>query len=93
MNAYEQMRDALVEAVGETCAGCSRDCDGCLNLKSGWMKKAKSALALPRRQCDVGTAEEQAKRYDEFTKRHWMLGKTPLQWAQMPYEAEEGAGK
>lgn len=52
------MRDALREAIGETCAGCKRDCDDCMNLKSGWMKKAKAALSAPLRQCDVGTAEE-----------------------------------
>lgn len=46
------MREALREAIGETCAGCKRDCDDCMNLKSGWMKKAKAALSAPARNCD-----------------------------------------
>lgn len=42
-------------------------------------------LAIPLRNCDVGTADEQAKRYEKFTAEHWHLGKTEFQWAQMPY--------
>ena len=64
-----------------------------------------AALALPLRQCDVGTAEEQAKRMDAFCESHgerigvsWRCDKCPLcsidrcdlAWAQMPYE-ERGA--
>ena len=98
------MREALVEAIGETCAGCKRDCDDCMNLKSGWMKKAKAALSAPPRQCDVGTAEEQTKRLRENCNKYKPSCKgckyvTDLQkencwlrWAQMPY-AKEGAGK
>ena len=60
------MRDALIEAIGRSCAGCARDCDECVNLKSGWMKKAKAALIAPPRNCDVGTADEQLNRFDKF---------------------------
>lgn len=31
---------------------------------------AKSALAEPLRNCDIGTAEEQAKRFEEFCLKH-----------------------
>ena len=63
----------------------------------------QKALALPRRNCDVGTAEEQAKRYgrycDKFTRDGMHcetcpccgkipFGKCEFAWSQMPYEAE-----
>ena len=64
----------------------------------------RAALAQPRRNCDVGTAEEQAERYgrycDKFT-RHGLhceacpccgkipFGKCEFAWAQMPYEESE----
>ena len=50
-----------------------------------------AAISAPPRNCDVGTAEEQQKRFDMFTEKYWTLGKTALQWAQMPYE--EGSAK
>lgn len=67
---------------------------------------AKSALAAPPRNCDVGTAEEQVKRMDAFCARHgermgcsWRCDNCPLcsidrcdlVWAQMSYE--EGDAK
>lgn len=52
-----------------------------------------AALSAPDRQCDMGTAEEQMKRFDEFTSKYWPLGMFALQWAQTPYEAEEGGAK
>ena len=70
--------------------------------------RIKRALAAPPRQCDVGTAEEQTKRFSDFcaAHRHTDLPRCagcPLEnipsdtgcsfaWAQTPYEAEEGAG-
>ena len=52
---------------------------------------AHAALALPLRQCDVGTAEEQRRRYDEWRNHDGLraaLGKDEFDWAQMPYESE-----
>jgi len=74
------------------------------------LEEADAALALPLRQCDVGTAEEQEVRFMRFCESHWDLNNPdskcagcPLHekvgtecefaWAQMPYEAEEGAGE
>ena len=57
------------------------------------MDLARAALSAPARQCDVGTAEEQMKRFDEFTSKYWPLGMSALQWAQTPYEAEEGVAE
>ena len=34
------------------------------------LRKADSALAKPARNCDMGTAEEQAKRFEEFCAGH-----------------------
>jgi hypothetical protein len=65
-------------------------------------------LAIPLRNCDVGTAEEQAGRMRQFCtkqKRNGIIncGYCPikhqyerdctLDWAQMPYEAQEGGSK
>ena len=93
------IRKALVEAIGETCAGCKRDCDDCMNLKSGWMKKAKAALSAPARNCDVGTAEEQGERcmaqFDQWRSKGGgkKLITAIMEWAQTPYEDEEGGAK
>ena len=59
-----------------------------------------AALATPPRNCDVGTAEEQAKRYEELCDSHtcgsicsgsccplYDYDCSPFAWAQMPYEA------
>lgn len=69
---------------------------------------ANAALSAPARQCDVGTAEEQAKRMDAYCASHgerigcsWRCDTCPLckidrcelAWAQTPYATEEGAGK
>ena len=63
-------------------------------------------LAIPLRNCDVGTAEEQAERMRLYCNSHgedesgcFRCDKCPfltverceLAWAQMPYEAEGGA--
>ena len=64
-----------------------------------------SALALPRRQCDVGSAEEQDERFRDFCPKYTTGGSTSdcegckasgtacfecaLVWAQMPYETDE----
>lgn len=60
------------------------------------LQKAKAALAKPPRQCDIGTAEEQRRRYDEWRnhdKLRAALGKDEFEWAQMPYESEDGDGR
>ena len=66
---------------------------------------ANAALSAPPRQCDVGTTEEQTKRMRNNCNKYKPSCKgckhvTDLQkencwlaWAQMPYEAQEGAGK
>jgi len=66
-----------------------------------------AALSAPARNCDVGTAEEQAERMRLYCNSHgedesgcFRCEKCPfltderceLAWAQMPYEAQEGDG-
>lgn len=68
-------------------------------------EKARAALSIPPRQCDVGTPYEQANRMRQFCakqKRNGIIdcGYCPikheyqrdctLEWSQMPYEAQEG---
>ena len=67
--------------------------------------KVKTALATPPRNCDVGTAEEQAQRFELFCCQAYCSKKCPLygkpniggecgcaiEWAQMPYK--EGGSK
>jgi hypothetical protein len=68
----------------------------------------RAALAAPARNCDVGTAEEQGNRMRRFCakqKRNGIINcgycqikhqyerDCTLDWAQMPYEAEEGGAK
>ena len=84
-------------------------CDRCDNSKPCKLKCVHvgiidRALALPLRNCDVGTAEEQAIRFDEFCQE---CEKCPLNekrlniklvqceflWAQMPYAATERGGQ
>ena len=65
------------------------------------LDKAKSALAEPVRNCDVGTAEEQLKRFNKFCfpikcsecQLHTDedLHDCIFHWAQIPYE--EGGEK
>ena len=69
--------------------------------------KCHAALAKPPRQCDVGNAEEQAKRLREFCKNHRdgirRCSKCPVErifpkdctlaWAQMPYDENESEVK
>ena len=59
----------------------------------------KPALAAPPRNCDVGTDEEQSRRYEELCDRHTCGSRcsasgcpmyehdcSPFAWEQMPYE-------
>jgi len=110
METNNKLREVLKMCVDELCARCrdlakaQGDPMPCLNGCEP-VRKAKSALAAPPRNCDVGTVEEQLERFDKFchaninTER--CCGNCPafrttrydceLIWAQMPYEKEGGA--
>lgn len=100
MNAYEQMREAIVEIsnLADAILGGDNDANAIAILD-----KCKDALALPLRQCDVGTASEQRERYLAHCRRtpyctgceaatNHLVG-CEFTWAQMTYETQEGAGK
>lgn len=53
-----------------------------------------TAISAPPRQCDVGTAEEQERRYKATGEVYHTSTLTNfLAWAQTPYEAQEGGAK
>ncbi len=67
MNSYEQMREALEEARDALDTIMSTSCHNLREITaSRAYRKCREALALPRRQCDVGTPEEQYKRFQDF---------------------------
>lgn len=98
MNNYEKMRGTL-EVVRDALITMSAHEDD-IEFVRAWIdmtqKEVDSALALPRRQCDVGTAEEQNRRMEDFCNNHH-CGNCPiynsescaLSWAQMPYHEGE----
>jgi hypothetical protein len=59
-------------------------------------KIAEAALAEPIRNCDIGTAEEQYKRFRDMCfntnceglVKHNTLSEYAFKWAQMPYKKE-----
>lgn len=66
----------------------------------GLLSVVNTALAKPPRNCDVGTPEEQAERYEKLCDSHtcgsmcsgsccplYDYDCSPFAWAQMPYEA------
>lgn len=96
MNSNEAMREALL-ALKKLDFNKEEDC-------YAFYRIIDEALALPRRQCDVGTFGEQYNRYAEFCEQHYReysVGKCEkcpfaeptckFAWAQMPYE--EGGAK
>lgn len=98
-----KMRDALLN-IQEYAAAMDVDDGNVLAI----LDACRDALAAPPRNCDVGTVEEQAERMRLYCNSHgedesgcFRCEKCPfltderceLAWAQMPYEAEEGAWK
>ena len=59
------------------------------------VEKCETILALPLRQCDVGTAEEQDARFRQSADApyHTLTLANALAWAQTPYEAQEGGAE
>ena len=68
MNPNEQMRDALEQVLDKIDDWRT---DGMMEhwQYSQLFDIADTALALPRRNCDVGTLEEQAQRFNAFCKK------------------------
>ena len=78
----QKMREALLEI--ETVAEEAVE-NGTMELPqySKMVDIAESALAAPLRNCDVGTAEEQAQRFERFCAAHheeWKNGRPLMAW-------------
>ena len=102
------MEKSNVKAMREALVRVKRLFDGRLMWQPDIRKTheaVNAALATPPRNCDVGTALEQYKRFDKICSARGLPKDCPLfektspccsplcfaRWAQMPYE--EGSGK
>lgn len=89
-NIYEAIREAL-QTIHDRVNSLDEECGvDPVEIRD----IARAALALPRLNCEVGTAQEQRRRYDEWRNHDGLraaLGKDEFEWAQMPYE--EGGEK
>lgn len=106
MNVYEKLRNAVKAALDDLeASGCDERTYDYLNEHFGnegdcalvkLHKQLKDALDTPRRNCDVGAAEEQVKRFDKFCLfrkcNECQLNNVAnflecgVRWAQMPYK-------
>lgn len=78
------------EAVADFVAAYEEDSDIDIEMMSNAYEKAKSSLSEPPRNCDVGTAEEQAERLFRRYGDTTIGAEVALLWAAMPYD-EGGA--
>ena len=88
-NNVERMRKCIDNLIQMVCSQCRYKCNG--KLCSG-VAEARSVLALPPRNCDVGTAEEQDARFVTWRYSKPLrteFGLDALAWAQMPYAPTE----
>lgn len=95
------MRDAL-NNVGNATAWVAENCNDQQTAKymNDIIAMVQAALSEPPRNCDVGTPEEQARRFDTFCSAHHFQSEKccsgcPCQgaecefkWSQMPYDKE-----
>ena len=102
MQTNNKLREACANiaeyARSAMCHATDAHALGYLNQIEGW---AKAALAEPVKNCEVGTAEEQAKRLHRFCISQDCVtcpcdlgkadGRCEFAWMQMPYE--EGGAK
>ena len=89
MNTNEKLREALLtarSAINDFSHSGLIDTD----TYKAEIAQIDEALALPRRNCDVGTAYEQHMRFRHFCQSHYGCYSTApdlvFEWAQMPYE-------
>ena len=97
------MNEAL-ESVNKIYDLLSKPCIVIEEVRQACQKARAVLISTPRRNCDVGTADEQAKRMDAYCASYgerigcgWRCDNCPLcsidrcelVWAQMPYEEGE----
>lgn len=108
-NDYRKAREVLTrvhEFLSNLCrdARCDAHCSECIGA-SDLADDVYDVLHAPPRNCNVGTAEEQEKRFMKYcivqncgtcpcfvklTNGDWRCN--PFAWAQMPYEADKKGG-
>lgn len=83
MNTYEQMRNNLkylIDVCEDFHQELENEIDGHYDILPNYIGAAenflrrinevKAALSLPRRNCDVGTAEEQTERFKDLCRKY-----------------------
>ena len=105
---FRKMHSALAEAYMVLVKAHMDECPIPEDVLVHVITTLESALAIKPRNCDVGTAEEQQRRFRMFCGRMHPCHKCPISkirvpndvetpcgmiWAQMPYEAEEESVK
>ena len=89
MNAYEQMRDAL-ELVNEIYDLLSKPCIVIEEVRQACQKARAVLISMPQRNCDMGTAEEQAERYNAFCRKHFTPDKLGGNCRECPLRNRRG---
>lgn len=72
----------LREALEKVIEIANKEWDASRETSAMWeiWEICKAALAAPARNCDVGTAEEQAQRFDAFCDAHKYVGDDGANW-------------
>ena len=104
VQAWNEVRASNAAAMREALESVQKSRRGCYPIQGVLdpltIHLVEKALAVPPRNCDVGTADEQGRRCERFCMKHKAFGcdKCPLvhvqscelAWAQMPYAEEVG---
>lgn len=100
MNTNEQMRRALYDA--RIALSLAKNFELSKYDANEFIEKIDAALDLPLRNCDVGTAKQQAARFRKFCKAHKPCDGCPAggtkyttvncqaTWSQLPHEESNG---
>lgn len=110
INAYDRIKAALanftryeesdirqLESIGKRMMNGSMYGCGIIYAIAGSIREAKAVVDEPRRNCDVGTPEEQGERclaqFNEWRRKSdgKKLITAIMAWAQMPYAEKGGA--
>ena len=96
----KQEAETTCEYMDYPIAGASGERGTCPVVDADWIiEECRAALSMPARNCDVGSPEEQAKRFNTFCAVHHFQSEKccsgcpchgadncELKWGQMPYE-------
>ena len=88
MNTNDKLREALIEIreamMKDSGMGPTTELHTVIDMVT------QECLAMPRRNCDVGTTDEQRDRFykviDSYRNQHGNDKKGIFEWLQLPYE-------